>query len=69
MAKCRILVSNITSDKLVPYPGGVEMHNIVCDHTVEGTDNVRRQELMICSWPEYESIMANGWYEVLDEDA
>lgn len=63
----KILVTNITSDEVVEHCG-IGMHHIVCDHTVESSGSVRRQALMICSFPEYESIMKHGYYEVEDLD-
>lgn len=68
MKKIKILVTNITSDELVQHTEDVALHHIVCDHTAEGTDSVRKQALMICSYAEYENIMENGYYELDCED-
>lgn len=65
--KSKILVTNITKDRAVDHMG-VVLHHIVADHTVESSGVVREQALMICSGPEYDSIMKNGWYEVSNED-
>ena len=61
---CKILVTNITSDKLVQHTADIALHHIICDHTVEESGSVRKEECMICSTAEYESIMKNGWYEI-----
>lgn len=66
--KCKIMVTNITSDDLVEMAGGISLHHIVCDHTVESSGHTEKQRLMICSCAEYDSIIKNGYYEVDDLD-
>lgn len=65
--KQKILVRNITKDDLVEMITGISLHHIVCDHIIEETGHIRKQELMICSNTEYESIQKYGYYEI-DED-
>lgn len=68
MQYCKIIVTNITSDEIVDCLG-IKLHHVICDCTVENTNNTEKAVSRIFSKQEYEMISKYGYYLVLDLDA
>ena len=65
MKYAKVLVTNITKNSNTDMGYGIKLHHVVCDCTVEG-GKTEKQAYRIFSNQEYESVIANGYYEIPD---
>lgn len=63
---CRVFVTNIKSDEIIQDI--ILLHKVICDCTIEGTDNTEKEVCRIFSIKEYGNVLKYGFYYIEDLD-